>query len=87
MDPLALAVRVAAITFGGAVIGLVLKHVLPERLAIGPPQDAVASAVGLLTFSSRRKRRKRGRLRDESRKLVRSARRGQSLAPQQAFGG
>jgi hypothetical protein len=50
MDPLALAVCVAAITFGGAVVGLILKHVLPERLTIGPPRDAVASVVGLLTL-------------------------------------
>jgi len=50
MSPLALALCVAAITFGGAVVGLVLKHVLPEKLTIGAPRDAVASVVGLLTL-------------------------------------
>jgi len=50
MSPLALALCVAAITFGGAVVGLVLKHVLPEKLSIGAPRDAVASVVGLLTL-------------------------------------
>ena|SRR5271166_2222388 len=50
MDPFPLAVCVAAITFGGAVVGLILKHVLPERLTIDPPRDAVASVVGLPTL-------------------------------------
>jgi hypothetical protein len=50
MDSLALALSVAAITFGGAVVGLVVRHALPEKLTIGAPRDAVASVVGLLTL-------------------------------------
>jgi hypothetical protein len=38
------------VTFRGAVVGLVLKHALPERLTHGAPRDAVASVVGLLTL-------------------------------------
>ncbi len=50
MNPLALAVCVAAITFGGAIVGLALKHALPEKLTTGAPRDAVSSVVGLLTL-------------------------------------
>jgi hypothetical protein len=52
MDPLVLALCVAGVTFGGAVVGLVLKHALPEKLTHGAPRDAVASVVGLLTLLS-----------------------------------
>lgn len=50
MSSFVLALCVAAITFGGAVVGLVLKHALPEKLTHGAPRDAVASVVGLLTL-------------------------------------
>jgi hypothetical protein len=41
---------VAAITFGGAALGLILKHAMPEKMTHGAPRDAVASVVGLLTL-------------------------------------
>jgi hypothetical protein len=50
MSPLALALSVAAITFGGAVVGFILKHALSEKMTHGAPRDAVASVVGLLTL-------------------------------------
>jgi hypothetical protein len=50
MDSLVLALCVAAITFTGGVVGLVLKHALPDSLTHGAPRDAVASVVGLLTL-------------------------------------
>src|SRR5271166_6926601 len=50
MSSFVLALCVAAITFGGAVAGHVLKHVLPEKMTHGAPRDAVASVVGLLTL-------------------------------------
>jgi uncharacterized membrane protein len=50
MSPLTLALCVAAVTFGGAVVGLTLKHMLPDKMTTGAPRDAVASVVGLLTL-------------------------------------
>jgi hypothetical protein len=52
MDSFAIALGVAAITFGGAVVGLTLKHALPESHTTGAARDAVASVVGLLTLLS-----------------------------------
>ena len=50
MSSMALALTVAALTFGGGVVGLVLKNALPEKMTHGAPRDAVASVVGLLTL-------------------------------------
>jgi hypothetical protein len=50
LGSVALALSVAAVTFGGAIVGFVLKHVLPEKMTHGAPRDAVASVVGLLTL-------------------------------------
>ena len=50
MDSLMLALCVAAVTFGGTLVGFTFKYVLPEKLTTGAPRDAVASVVGLLTL-------------------------------------
>jgi hypothetical protein len=50
MSPLALAAIVAGITFSGAIVGMLLKHALPEKHTHGAPRDAVASVVSLMTL-------------------------------------
>ena len=50
MGSFVLALCVAAVTFSGAVVGLALKYLLPEKMTHGAPRDAVASVVGLLTL-------------------------------------
>jgi len=50
MYSLIMASCLAAITFAGGFVGLLLKHKLPEELTSGGARDMVSSVVGLLTF-------------------------------------
>jgi hypothetical protein len=49
-EPFALAV--AAVVFFGGIVGLILQHVLPEKLTTGGPRDMVLAVGGLLTLLS-----------------------------------
>jgi hypothetical protein len=50
VSPEQFAAAVAACVFGGGLIGLVLKHVLPEEHTTGPSRDMIGAVAGLLTL-------------------------------------
>jgi uncharacterized membrane protein YqgA involved in biofilm formation len=50
MSPELFAAAVAAGVFGGGLIGLALKHALPEEHTSGPARDMIGAVVGLLTL-------------------------------------
>jgi hypothetical protein len=50
MSPELFAAAVAIGVFAGGLIGLALKHVLPEQHTSGPSRDMIGAVVGLLTL-------------------------------------
>lgn len=50
MNPELFAAAVAVGVFAGGLIGLALKHVLPEQHTSGPSRDMIGAVVGLLTL-------------------------------------
>jgi len=50
VTPEGFATAVAAAVFAGGMIGLVLKHVLPESHTTGPARDMIGAVAGLLTL-------------------------------------
>jgi hypothetical protein len=50
MGSIEVALCVAAATFVGGVIGLILQWALPEKLTTGGPRDMIGAVVGLLTL-------------------------------------
>ena len=50
MSPERFAAAVAVGVFAGGLLGLALKHVLPEQHTSGPSRDMIGAVVGLLTL-------------------------------------
>ncbi len=50
MSPERFALIIAAVIFGGGVIGLGLQRALPEKHTTGPARDMIGAVAGLLTL-------------------------------------
>jgi hypothetical protein len=52
MNSVVIALCVAALTFAGGVVGLILQRALPEKFTTGGSRDMIGAVVGLLTLVS-----------------------------------
>src|SRR5271166_6672880 len=50
MSPERFALIIAAVIFGGGVVGLGLQRALPEKHTTGPARDMIGAVAGLLTL-------------------------------------